>query len=370
MTYGWGLLANFRLVGSLRDKSRKALEDLEALESVENEVRRLKDRLDEEHRKITLFYVYGADQDSTESELSSLRSDLEGLIDSAKGLSGSTKARYQASQQLVPSDLAQQLTVLELTAENTGQAMEEKQREQKRARTTRTEYIGDVDELQSWIRQAELKVQDRSIEPSILRESLRQIQSELGPMSDKLERLTRNGQNIVENTRDEEEKELIGKTIGNLTEQLSQVRSWLDEKKQQVGDILDAWQRFMVLYEAVKSWTEEKRVFLEEPLSLTSLIQTRQRLHDYSVRRRSTRRNSPLHDRPTVKMLPWIWIAFGKSTSSQRVDMEYAAPTLILSFWRLPIRFLLENQGYTCRMESWASVGLFQNNTISEAVSS
>ena len=231
--------------------------------------------------------MYGADQESTEKELIELRSSLEGLVDTAKRFSGSTKARYQSSQQLVPSDLAQQLTLLELTAENTGQVMEEKARDQKRARTIRTDYVADVDELTAWIRKAELMVQDRSVEPIKLRESLRQIQSELGPMSDKLERLTKNGQSIVDNTRDEEEKVLIGKTIGNLTEQLGQVRSWLDEKKQQVGDILDAWQRFLVLYDAVKTWTEEKRIFLTDPLTLTSLIQTRQRLHDYSVRRRS-----------------------------------------------------------------------------------
>lgn len=280
-----------RLVDSLRDKARKAHEDLESFVNDENEVKRLTELLESEHNLIKDFYVYGADQDRVEEELLQLGKKLESLVDSVKKFSGSTKARYQSSQQLVPSDLAQQLTQLELTAENTTQTMDEKQREQKRARTTRTDYARDVDELQAWIRQAELKVQDRSIEPSRLRESLRQIQNELGPMSDRLERLTKNGQTIVDNTRDEDEKEIIAKTIANLTEQLGQVRSWLDEKKQQVGDIMDAWQRFLVLYDAVKAWIEEKKLFLTEPLTLTSLVQTRQRLHDYSVRRVITRHN-------------------------------------------------------------------------------
>lgn len=197
--------------------------------------------------------------------------------------SANTRARYQASQQLVPTDIDRQLTSLEFPVEGISQAMEEKQREQKRAKTTRSDYLSDVEQVQSWIRQAELKIQNRSIEPAKLMEQLRQIQSELAPMSDKLERLTRNGQIIMENTRDESEKELIGGTIANLTEQMGQVKSWLDEKKQLIGDVLDAWQRFLALHEAVKSWIEEKRVFLVEPLRLSCLNQARQRLHDYSV---------------------------------------------------------------------------------------
>ncbi|XP_032455806.1 golgin subfamily A member 6-like protein 6 isoform X13 [Nasonia vitripennis] len=161
--------------------------------------------------------------------------------------------------------------------------MEEKQREQKRAKTTRTDYLADVDELQAWMREAELKVQDRSCEPSKMMENLRQIQTELAPMSDKLERLTKNGKSIAENTRDEAEKEMVGSTVANLTEQLAQVKAWLEEKKQQVGDTLDAWQRFLALLEAVKAWTAEKRVFLAEPLKLASLNQARQRLHEYST---------------------------------------------------------------------------------------
>ncbi|XP_018338972.1 PREDICTED: nesprin-1 isoform X6 [Trachymyrmex septentrionalis] len=271
------------LVGSLRGKSEKASEDLKALENIEREIERLRKRLNEARESASNLYVYGVDQDATEIELGELNSQIEDLVDTAKNFSGSIKARYQASQQLVPSDITQHLTALELCAEATTQTMEEKQREQKRARTVRSDYLTDVDEVQAWIRQAELKVQDRSIEPAILRENLRQIQNELGTISDKLERLTRNGQTIVKNTRDDAEKELINSTIDNLTEQLAQIKSWLEEKKQIVGDTLDAWQRFLALYEAVKTWTEEKRQFLVEPLKLSTLQQARQRLHEYST---------------------------------------------------------------------------------------
>ncbi|OXU29764.1 hypothetical protein TSAR_015301, partial [Trichomalopsis sarcophagae] len=229
------------------------------------------------------FHVHGSDQAAIERELADLGAELDEELEALREFSGDTKARYQASQQLVPIDVAQKLAALELQAEDTSQAMEEKQREQKRAKTTRTDYLADVDELQAWTREAELKVQDRSCEPSKMMENLRQIQTELAPMSDKLERLTKNGKSIAENTRDEAEKEMVGSTVANLTEQLAQVKAWLEEKKQQVGDTLDAWQRFLALLETVKAWTAEKRVFLAEPLKLASLNQARQRLHEYST---------------------------------------------------------------------------------------
>lgn len=273
-----------RLIDTLQTKSKKADEDLETFEDAEREIEQLRKRLNEARERASSIYVYGPDQDATEEELDELRWSVEQHLDSAKTFSGSTKARYQASQQLVPSDLAQHLTALELCAEATAQTMDEKQRDQKRARTVRSDYLTDLDEVQSWIRQAELKVQDRSIEPIPLKEQLKQVQDELGTITDKLERLTRNGRTIAENTRDDTEKQLIDSTVHNVTEQLNQVRNWLDERKQVVADTIDAWQRFLTLYEAIKTWIEEKRQFLVEPLKLSTLVQARQRLHEYSVR--------------------------------------------------------------------------------------
>ena len=65
-----------------------------------------------------------------------------------------------------------QLTSLELLSESVSGAMEEKDRELKRARTVRADYKRDVDEVQDWIRKAELKVKDRSAEPVELKEYL------------------------------------------------------------------------------------------------------------------------------------------------------------------------------------------------------
>lgn len=183
----------------------------------------------------------------------------------------------------MPTDVSQQLSSLELLSETISNAMDEKNREFKRAKTIRSDYNSDVDIIQNWISIAETKIQDRSIEPQLLKEHLQEVQSEIGSQMDRLEKLTKNGKTIIDKTKDDEEKILVQKTIDTLTEQLQQVKIWLEEKKSQVGDSLDAWQRFLTLYQQVMSWVEEKRQFLVEPLHLSTLHEARQKLHDYSV---------------------------------------------------------------------------------------
>ncbi|KDR09331.1 hypothetical protein L798_01015 [Zootermopsis nevadensis] len=161
--------------------------------------------------------------------------------------------------------------------------MEEKDRELKRARTVRTDYKRDVEEVQSWIQNAELKLQDRSVEPLQLKEYLTEIQNEIGGVGDKLDCIAKSGRIIMDQTNKEDERDLTQSTINSLSERLAQVKSWLEEKKLQVGETLDSWQRFMTLYKTVKLWVDEKQTFLAEPVQLSSLIQARQKLHDYSI---------------------------------------------------------------------------------------
>lgn len=97
---------------------------------------------------------------------------MEEVVNKAKTLNSETKDKYSQSQQYLPTDLGQELSSLELLAENVSSAMEEKDREFKRARTVRSEYLKDVEEVQLWIQEAEKKVQDQTAEPQVLKEFL------------------------------------------------------------------------------------------------------------------------------------------------------------------------------------------------------
>jgi len=208
---------------------------------------------------------------------------VEEVIKNSKKLIKDTQDNYIKQQNLVPSDIGQELNSLELLSERLHGAMEEKNKEFKRAKTVRTEYLTGVDAVQTWLHNAELRIQDRSMEPLQMKEILTKIHHEIGGIQERMDCVRMNGGIIIEKSRSDKEKELVQSTIDQLTQQLGQIRSWIDEKKQQVGDSLDAWTRFMNLYQIVMSWATEKRTFVAEPMKITTLYEARQKLNDYSV---------------------------------------------------------------------------------------
>uniref|UniRef100_A0A1A9UW21 Uncharacterized protein n=1 Tax=Glossina austeni TaxID=7395 RepID=A0A1A9UW21_GLOAU len=161
--------------------------------------------------------------------------------------------------------------------------METKQKEFKRAKTVRTDYLAGVDEIQRWLMQAEVEVQDRSLAPAQMKELLQRINHEISGIYERFTLVKTNGQLIIDNCRNNEEKILVQNTVEQLGQQLAQVRSWLDEKKQQVGDSLDAWTRFMNLYQIVMSWAAEKQAFIDQNIVLRTLPEARNKSTDYQA---------------------------------------------------------------------------------------
>lgn len=261
----------------------KIKKDQEDLEKIIKSISDIQDNLNRLIEDITELHVFGSNQQKIEQELNKITKRVEENIKKSKTLITTTKQKYIKEQNLIPSDIEQELNSLELLSESVQGAMDERNREFKRAKTIRTEYLSGVDEIQSWLQKTELKIQDRTLEPLQLKEILNKINQEIGGITDRLEAVKKNGQVIIEKCRNDEEKILIQTTIEQLQQQLDQVKSWLDEKKQQVGDTLDAWSRFMSLYQIVMTWVADKKNFMEEPLHLTNLQQTRQKLNDYSV---------------------------------------------------------------------------------------
>lgn len=59
-----------------------------------------------------------------------------------------------------------------------------------------------------------------------------------------MERVSRHGQMICQRTRDESEQQLVRTTLANLTDQLQQVRAWLEEKRLQVTLLIISREEF------------------------------------------------------------------------------------------------------------------------------
>ncbi|XP_071454288.1 muscle-specific protein 300 kDa-like [Hetaerina americana] len=280
------------LADSLNKKLEKVKGDIHYFEFLEGEVKNLRENLTDVHSDILGIHVFDVNQDNTEQSLQELSDKVDTLVAKAKLVNTESKEKYISTQKLVPTDIAQLLSELELLAETVHTAMDEKKQEFKKARTVRYDYDKDVEVIQEWIQKAESKIQDRSVQPLKLKEYLQEIQSGIGDMEDKLERAKKNGSLIAENSNNEKERELINKTITTLTEDLHQVKSWLEDKKHKVGDSLDSWERFMQLYKEICTWAAEKRKFYDEPLYLNNLTLARKKLQDYSVATKTAKQMS------------------------------------------------------------------------------
>ncbi|CAH2077111.1 unnamed protein product, partial [Iphiclides podalirius] len=225
--------------------------------------------------KVGTFYVFGEDDEGGVRELTAEVSELVGRT---KAFTEESRRRYGGS---APADVAQELSALELSAEALAAAMEEKEREWKRARTARGEYATDVESVQAWLRAAELTARDRTLPPEPYRERLVATRSEVPSVADRLERLTRNARAIVEGSRDAGERQLVQSTVLALTDRFAAVCGELEARQAAVEDACDAVARFLALLEKVLLWVETQRAFLARPLPLADLQEAQQKQTEY-----------------------------------------------------------------------------------------
>lgn len=105
-------------------------------------------------------------------DLQSLRERSLSCKEGVRALAQAASQRFAQLDQAKPAEVDKHVAILELLSEKVLAAMEEKENEAKRARTVRYEYHRDVEQVQTWICQAEGRVQDRNLEPQTLKEFL------------------------------------------------------------------------------------------------------------------------------------------------------------------------------------------------------
>lgn len=257
---------------------------LAEIDEIVSEFDRVSERIEELRQlievsiaKVRTLYVFGEDEDEN---VKALQKEVSDLVDRTKTFTEESRKRYGGS---APADIAQELSALELSSEALAAAMEEKEREWKRARTARFEYTADVDDVQTWLRAAELTARDRTLPPEPYRERIVATRQEIPSVADRVERLTRNARAIVEGSRDASERQLVQSTITALSEQFSSVCSELEARQAAVEDACDAVARFLALLEKVLLWVETQRAFLARPLPLADLQEVQQKQTEYGV---------------------------------------------------------------------------------------
>ena len=89
--------------------------------------------------------------------------------------------------------------------------------------------------------------------PHSLKDQLSEVASEVAAIVDKLTRLHKNGQLIIERTHNYSERDLVQSTCTTLTDQLDQIQNLLQRKKQAVSSRPDKrsihkWRHTMTLF--------------------------------------------------------------------------------------------------------------------------
>lgn len=257
---------------------------LAEIDEIVSEFDRVSERIEELRQlievsiaKVRTLYVFGENEDEN---VKALEKEVSDLVERTKTFTEESRKRYGGS---APADVAQELSALELSSEALAAAMEEKEREWKRARTARFEYATDVDDVQTWLRAAELTARERTLPPEPYRERIVATRQEIPSVADRVERLTRNARAIVEGSRDASERQLVQSTVTALSEQFSSVCSELEARQAAVEDACDAVARFLALLEKVLLWVETQRAFLARPLPLADLQEVQQKQTEYGV---------------------------------------------------------------------------------------
>ncbi|KAK6636175.1 hypothetical protein RUM43_009828 [Polyplax serrata] len=271
------------LLEDINGKLTKLNEENEKLNKIRNQIQDYIKKLKDLEKYVRELYVYGENQEKAEIELNKLKGEVDKVVGDAKSFCTVNKEEYMKTQHFIPSDVIQEITALELFSESVNAAMDEKYREQLRFKTMRRDFAEDVSYVKNWIIKSEAIAKDKSSTPHIHKEKLQEIQTDILSATDRLHKAGKVGNTLVELSNDKTEEEIIRQTLSTLETELSQFKNLLNQLRQEIGDTLDAWERFMALHKIVVIWLTEKKAFLDESLQLENLNDVKRKLNDYSL---------------------------------------------------------------------------------------
>ncbi|KAK8784656.1 hypothetical protein V5799_008975 [Amblyomma americanum] len=252
-------------------------EERAAQAAFEEKVASLRESLLQMERDIGAAPTCGEDEDQVQKNLQMLRERLSFLDREVRETSRSAHERYSERRQGVPEAVEQALASVELLSENVMAALEGKEREFKKARTARADYCEGSKALAAWLQKAQSILQRKGDSPEVTKENLMTLSAELpGVRRDAERRVVQSGNLVVECLGDTEQAKSVRATITSLTDQLTQVESWIRERLGEVEDALEAWARFLELHEAHKTWLDMKELAVAKRQPLNTLAVARQ----------------------------------------------------------------------------------------------
>lgn len=186
-------------------------------------------------------------------------------------------------EQYIAPDVTKYIKELNLKVEKLLDKMEEHGRHFKMAKTIRSEYLLHTEKVGCWIRDTEDKLECHYTEPLEFKVSIHNSCRERPAVEEWMSTADKNGQSIIDSTRDEREKQNIRQNLDETADRLRHVFASLEEQKLIIDNVVDAWTKFMELYQIIINWASEKKIFVGQELKINNQQEAQIKLNEYSV---------------------------------------------------------------------------------------
>lgn len=185
--------------------------------------------------------------------------------------------------EFIAPEITQRLKDLELKLEKELDTMDEYNRAFKMAKTIRSDYLFNTEKVHCWINDTEEKLKGNFTEPLEYKVSIHNSCQERPAVTEWFDAASRNGQTIIQSTQEQNEALNIRQNLEMTRERLNQVFTLLDEQKTIIDNVVDAWSKFMELYQVIINWATEKKIFVGQELRINNQEEAQVKLTEYAV---------------------------------------------------------------------------------------
>lgn len=270
------LLLFLRLKSAINGKYTEAKKNLETIKELTANLNLQDIELQKIEKSLTEFDPYSESIEQNQQTLDLIATKLnnKNLIQKIN----------ESLEEICTPELATALKNLELKVEKLSETMEIHQRAFENAKALRREYLFNTEKVQHWINVTEDKLKGHFIEPLEYKISIHNCCHERAPVSEHFENACKSGQLLMQFIQDPNEVLLIKQNLEETRNRLTQVFLLLDEQRTIIDNLVDAWSKFMELYQIIINWASQKRIFVGQEMKLNNLKEAHVKLIEYSVR--------------------------------------------------------------------------------------
>ena len=252
---------------------------LELLKDLSTNCEQLEGELKKIEQELTEFDPYSKNIDQNQHAIDQISNKLNNYKQEVHKLNKSV----DEFEEFIAPEINKRLKDCELNLEKLVNTMDEHNRAFKMAKTIRSDYLFNTEKVHCWINDTEEKLKGNYTEPLEYKVSIHNSCQERPSVTEWFDAASRSGQNLIAQTQDQREAQNIRQNLEQTRDRLSQVFNLLDEQKNIIDNVVEAWSKFMELYQIIINWATEKKIFVGQELKINNQQEAQVKLLEYSV---------------------------------------------------------------------------------------